>query len=92
MTSSNVDGVSVNYEYDDQYRLTKLTDNRTGATPTTYTYDQVGNLESLTRSNGVRSDYTYNRRTGSLTSLTVNRGRRNRATPTRSIRQDAGYQ
>jgi len=60
MLSSNADGVSVNYEYDDQYRLTKVNDTRTGATPTTYTYDQVGNLESLTRSNGVRSDYTYN--------------------------------
>jgi RHS repeat-associated protein len=60
MDSSNVDGVSVNYEYDDEYRLTKVKDNRTGATPTAYTYDQVGNLESTTRSNGVRSDFTYN--------------------------------
>jgi len=60
MVSSNVDGVSVNYEYDDEYRLTKVKDNRASVTPTAYTYDQVGNLESTTRSNGVRSNYTYN--------------------------------
>jgi RHS repeat-associated protein len=61
MVSSNADGVSVNYEYDDAYRLTAVKDNRTGSASTTsYTYDTVGNLASTTRANGVRSDYTYN--------------------------------
>jgi RHS repeat-associated protein len=60
MRSSNADGVSVDYTYDDAYRLEKVIDNRLAAGTTTYTYDAVGNLKSDSRPNGVRSDYTYN--------------------------------
>lgn len=60
--SSNEDGVSVDYDYDDVSRLEKVTDNRLGAVSNTYTYDNVGVLTSETRGNGVRSDYTYDTR------------------------------
>ncbi len=73
MRSSNADGVSVDYAYDDASRLEKVTDNRLGATTTAYTYDAVGNLKSDVRTNGVRADYTYNP-LNRLTGLTVGRG------------------
>jgi RHS repeat-associated protein len=60
MQSSNADGISVAYTYDDQYRLKEVIDNRLSVGTTVYTYDQVGNLQSESRPNGVRSDYTYN--------------------------------
>jgi RHS repeat-associated protein/uncharacterized repeat protein (TIGR01451 family) len=73
MRSSNTDGVSVNYTYDDVNRLENVIDHRLAAGTTTYTYDAVGNLKSDSRPNGVRADYTYdvlNR----LTSLGVTSG------------------
>jgi RHS repeat-associated protein len=60
MRSSNADGVSVDYTYDDLNRLESVIDNRLVASTTTYTYDAVGNLKSDSRPNGVRADYTYN--------------------------------
>jgi len=71
--SSNADGVAVDYAYDDAGRLEKVIDQRFGgATVATYTYDAVGNLKTDARSNGVRSDYTYNP-LNRLTGLTVAR-------------------
>jgi RHS repeat-associated protein len=60
MRSSNAEGVSVDYTYDDVYRLEKVIDKRLTAGTTTYSYDAAGNLKSDTRANGVRTDYTYN--------------------------------
>ncbi len=60
MRSSNADGVSVDYTYDDLHRLESVIDNRLPAGTTAYSYDAVGNLKSDLRPNGVRSDYTYN--------------------------------
>ncbi|HKG80759.1 MAG TPA: RHS repeat-associated core domain-containing protein [Pyrinomonadaceae bacterium] len=68
MRSSNVDGVSVDYTYDDMNRLATVIDNRLGTT--TYTYDPVGNLKSDRRPNAVQQDYTYNA-INRLTNLTV---------------------
>lgn len=59
MRSSNADGVSVDYTYDDVYRLENVIDNRLVAGTTTYTYDVIGNLKSDSRPNGVRADYIY---------------------------------
>ena len=60
MRSSNADGVSVDYTYDDLHRLENVIDNQLAAGTTTYTYDVVGNLKSDSRPNGVRADYIYN--------------------------------
>lgn len=72
MRSSNIDGVSVNYTYDNVYRLEKVIDNRLAAGTTTYTYDVAGNLKSDLRPNGVRADYTYDT-LNRLTNLGVTR-------------------
>ncbi len=61
MRSSNTDGVSVDYTYDDLNRTKTVIDNRqAGPNTTTYTYDNVGNLKSDVRPNGVRTDHNYN--------------------------------
>ena len=73
MRSSNADGVSVDYTYDDLHRLQSVVDHRLPAGTTAYTYDIVGNLKSDSRPNGVRSDYTYNT-LNRLTNLGVTRG------------------
>jgi len=73
MRSSNADGVSVDYTYDDLHRLETVSDNRLTAGMTTYTYDVVGNLKSDSRPNGVRADYTFNA-LNRLTSLGVTQG------------------
>jgi RHS repeat-associated protein len=70
--SSNADGVSVDYAYDDVSRLEKVTDNRLGTASNVYTYDAVGNVASESRANGVRADYTYDTRYR-LTNATVAR-------------------
>ena len=59
MRSSNADGVSVDYTYDNVYRLENVIDNQLAAGTTTYTYDVVGNLKSDSLPNGVLADYTY---------------------------------
>ena len=71
MNSSNVDGVSVDYTYDDRGRLATVVDNRLGTT--NYGYDLVGNLKSDRRPNGVQQDYTYNA-INRLTNMTVAKG------------------
>ena len=73
MRSSNADGVSVDYTYDDLHRLENVIDTRLAAGTTTYTYDAVGNLKSDSRPNGVRADYIYNA-LNRLTSLGITRG------------------
>lgn len=54
--SSSLNGVSVNYTYDTLNRLETVVDNRLAATAT-YGYDAIGNLETVTYPNGVRSVY-----------------------------------
>jgi RHS repeat-associated protein len=60
--SSNLNGLTVDYSYDELSRLSTVTDNRlgTGANVTTYSYDNVGNLGSAVAPNGVTTNYTYN--------------------------------
>jgi RHS repeat-associated protein len=61
LRSSNVNGVSVDYDYDELNRLASLKDNRlTGNQTSTYTYDAVGNLQSYAYPNQVTTSYTYN--------------------------------
>ncbi|MET0645080.1 MAG: RHS repeat-associated core domain-containing protein [Pyrinomonadaceae bacterium] len=72
MRSSNADGASVDYTYDDLNRLEQVVDHRLAATTTAYTYDPVGNLKSKARPNGVRDDYVYDTR-NLLTSLSTGR-------------------
>jgi RHS repeat-associated protein len=64
--SSNLNGASMSYTYDDLNRLATVTDNRTGGV-TTYSYDSANNVASVTWPNGVQSTFTYdtlNRVTG----------------------------
>jgi len=71
--SSNQNGVSVDYGYDQLSRLHAVTDNRLAVNNvTTSSYDDVGNLEGYTYGNGVRHAYTYNS-LNRLTDLTVGR-------------------
>jgi RHS repeat-associated protein len=60
LRSSNANGVSVDYSYDVLDRLSSVTDNRFGATPTTYNYDANGNLTGVRYPNNVQTTYTYN--------------------------------
>jgi RHS repeat-associated protein len=76
MRSSNAEGVSVDYTYDDMGRLASVIDNRLGST--TYTYDLVGNLKTDRRPNGVQQDYTYNA-INRLTNLSVTKNGSNLA-------------
>lgn len=71
--SSNANGVSVDYAYDELSRLSSVTDNRLASgNVTTYAYDDVGNLESYTYGNGVKSAYTYNS-LNRLTNLSIDK-------------------
>jgi len=61
--SSNANGASVDYTYDELNRLSTVKDNRLLAINggvTTYNYDTVGNLESYLYPNGVTTSYSYN--------------------------------
>ena len=74
--SSNANGTSVDYSYDALNRLASLKDNRlaAGAAGTTsYTFDNVGNLQGYLNPNGVQSTDSYNP-LNRLTNLTVNKG------------------
>ena len=73
MRSSNTEGVSVDYTYDDMNRLQSVIDNRIPAGTNTYTYDAVGNLKSDLRPNSVKTDYTYNA-VNRLVNMVVNKG------------------
>jgi RHS repeat-associated protein len=60
--SSNAQGVSVDYAYDELNRLKTVKDNRIllNGGVTTYNYDPVGNLDSYLYPNGVTTSYNYN--------------------------------
>lgn len=66
--SSNPNGASVGYTYDDLNQLSTVVDNRlSGNNTTTYAYDPANNLTTATYPNGVQSVMTYdalNRITG----------------------------
>ena len=64
INSSNADGTSVNYGYDDLGRLERVIDNRVSPGTNQYTYDDVGLLKTDVRPNGVKADYTYGTRNG----------------------------
>jgi RHS repeat-associated protein len=58
IASSNPNGASVSYAYDDLNRLNTVVDNRLGTT-TTYTYDAASNVSTATYPNGLQSTFTY---------------------------------
>ena len=60
MTSSNSNGASVSYTYDDVGRLSTVVDNRlSGNNTTTYTYDAASNVATATLPNGLQSTFNY---------------------------------
>ena len=60
ITSSNANGASISYSYDDLNRLSTVVDNRlSGNNTTTYSYDPASNLATATYSNGLQSTFTY---------------------------------
>jgi RHS repeat-associated protein len=63
MQSSNANGVSVTYTYDNMNRLQTVVDNNLqipgGQKTTTYTYDPASNLATVTYPNGLESQFTY---------------------------------
>jgi YD repeat-containing protein len=75
LRSSHVNGVSVDYSYDNLNRLGTVLDNRlsAGANTTTYTYDPNSDLQSTTLPNGVLTMATYNT-LDRLTRLTTTTG------------------
>src|SRR6266545_5258982 len=62
LRSSNTNGVSVDYGYDELNRLKTVLDNRltAGANTTTYTYDPDSDLQTTTLPNSVLTTATYN--------------------------------
>jgi len=62
LRSSNTNGVSVDYGYDELNRLKTVLDNRltAGANTTSYGYDPDSDLQSTTLPNGVLTTATYN--------------------------------
>jgi RHS repeat-associated protein len=61
MSSSNSNGVSVQYTYDDLNRLNTVVDSRlsSGGNTTTYAYDPASNLGTVTYPNGLLSSFSY---------------------------------
>jgi YD repeat-containing protein len=60
IASSNANGASVGYAYDQLNRLSTVTDGRLqGNQMTTYAYDPASNLTTATLPNGVQSAMTY---------------------------------
>ena len=60
ITSSNPNGASASYRYDELNRLSAVVDNRLpGNNTTTYTYDPANNLAMATLPNGLRSSFSY---------------------------------
>jgi RHS repeat-associated protein len=57
--SSNPDGTSFDYSYDDLGRLDRVIDNQLSPGITQYTYDDIGLLKTDLRPNGVKAEYTY---------------------------------
>jgi YD repeat-containing protein len=68
IASSNPNGASVGYSYDELSRLSSVVDNRlSGSNTTTYAYDPASNLTAATYPNGYQAIYIYdqlNRVTG----------------------------
>ncbi|HEX6622132.1 MAG TPA: VWA domain-containing protein, partial [Pyrinomonadaceae bacterium] len=71
--SSNADGLSVDYAYDEVSRLASVTDNRLTPGTTTYSYDATDNLIEEVAANGVRTAYGYDA-VDNLMALTVGKG------------------
>jgi RHS repeat-associated protein len=71
ITSSNANGTSVAYTYDDLNRLSTVVDNNLpGQNTTTYSYDNASNVATVAYPNGLQSSFTYdmlNRLTGMTT-------------------------
>jgi RHS repeat-associated protein len=60
IASSNPNGVSVDYTYDDLNRLSTVVDNRlSGNRTTTYSYDNASNVATVVYPNGLTSTFTY---------------------------------
>lgn len=57
--SSNANGFSVDYVYDELDRLETVVDNGPGGGTTTYAHDAVGNTLGITLPNGVQTAYAY---------------------------------
>ncbi len=71
LRSSNSNGVTVDYSYDQLNRLETVKDNNlTGNQTTSYNYDAVGNLKSYNYPNQVTTNYNYNN-LNRLTSMTI---------------------
>lgn len=71
LRSSNANGVSVDYSYDELNRLQTAKDNRlVGNQTTTYSYDAVGNLQSYSYPNQITTAYAYNN-LNRLTTMTI---------------------
>lgn len=68
--SSNINGISDSYTYDDLNRLSVVTDFNGN---TSYSYDPVGDLHSFTYANGVTHGYAYDG-LNRLTRMTVSCG------------------
>jgi RHS repeat-associated protein len=72
LRSSNANGTSVDYAWDDANRLSSVTDNRAGGV-TTSAYTATGRPSALTQPSGVGATYTYDTR-DRVTSLAWARG------------------
>src|SRR5205823_1655104 len=61
IVSSNTNGASMNYTWDELNRLASVIDNLLpgGQKTTTYTHDPASNLATVTYPNGVQSTFTY---------------------------------
>ncbi len=60
LASATANGVSVGYQYDALNRVTNAIDNRlSGTKNTSYTFDGVGNLQSLKYPNGITNLWQY---------------------------------
>jgi len=60
ITSSNANGTSVAYSYDDLNRLSTVVDNNLpGQNTTTYSYDSASNVATVATPNGLTAKFTY---------------------------------
>jgi RHS repeat-associated protein len=60
IASSNTNGASMSYTYDNLDRLNTVVDNRlTGSNTTTYSYDSASNVATVTYPNGVETQFQY---------------------------------
>jgi RHS repeat-associated protein len=58
IASSNTNGASVSYSYDELGRLSTVVDNRLGGT-TSYSYDNASNVATVAYPNNFQSSFTY---------------------------------